>query len=162
MLFGGHLLLHQSNARGLGADFILGFLPHREPYHRLMLLAHEGGQDSPPPQTFQKHTPKPALARSQDNSIIHPDSWEGKAGSEISSGWTVQVLLPLDQLQARAARDRCADSASQALRMPWSSLQDWCSPGTKHLPKRINFLNSCMVAETKSSTVFFNLLFFKP
>lgn len=69
------------------------------------------GQDSPPPQTFQKHTPKPALARSQENSIIHPDSWEGKAGSEISSGWTFQVHLAPDKLQARAVSDRCAHSA---------------------------------------------------
>lgn len=69
------------------------------------------GQDSPPPQTFQKHRPKPALARSQDNSIIHPDSWEGKAGSEMSSGWAVRVHLPPDKLQAQAVSDRCAHSA---------------------------------------------------
>lgn len=111
------------------------------------------GQDSPPPQTFQKHTPKPALARSQGNSIIHPDNWEGKAGSEISSGWTFQVYH-LASSRHELWGTGVPTGLARALRMPWSSLQDWCSPGTKHLPKRINFLNSCMVAGTKSSTVF--------
>lgn len=68
----GNLLLHQSDTGSQEAYCILGLIAPEATPQTAMLSACM--QDSLPAQASQKYTPKPASARSQDNTIIFSDS----------------------------------------------------------------------------------------